>query len=532
MFIIITCVNYLKGGNQVTYIINDKKSFYDLCDTLSGKVSFNEKLNRAVSDNDEFIIDLKEPVALETPIIIKKPIHMKGNGVTLNGKTESAFVINSGNVVIHGFIIDKIVRSVIIDALDQKIENILLSDITINDPGYGMGFNIGSSESYGKIINTTIENCTVNSGYDEADSLKTGIFDGAMGFNISAACPAIEREDDIIGAEVDGLYIRNCKVLGPRRYGINLLVGTSIPQPGTDFLSQKSRIIDCAVRNVKVLDCEFDYCREMAVTLSCSCINNYGSVLEYLEIARCRAVYGISGIGFSGAGPFIPTSVARNMGMRHGSMHDNELIMMDLPVNEPSCGIALVAARCEGFAGIEVYDCFVEDVDIYNNTIINADMAFMIACANSMGDEAVSLSDNHISDIRIYNNHIKDARTVFTFMAAYAEGRRFDWNWGWRKNDYRFAELSKDHAPTIKFFGNSISGLDCHDNDINGCANEIVAVAALGRGHALMKDNRICDGISYHDNRFERSEGHINIRGAYYSDWVQDLGGNIVEIKK
>ncbi len=516
----------------MAFIIRDEKSFYDLCDVLACRKSDNWELMQAIDHGDSIELSENHSFILKEPIVIRRSISLLGHGCTLKGDVSEAIIIHSGNVSVEGLVIDKIARSVLVDGLDQEIENIRIANVLINDPGFGVGINIGSSENHGTIRNLCIEDCVINSGYSEEDSLKTGIFDGAMGFNISAACPSSDRQEDLIGALVDGLTIRNCRVLGPRRYGINMLVGITIPQPGTDFMDMKAKIVDCAIRNVRVLDCEFDYCREMGVSLSCGCMNNYGSLLENLEIAGCRVVYGIAGVGFSGAGPIIPTSVSRNMGMRHGSIHDNELIMMDLPVNEPSCTISLCCARSEGFAGVEVYDCFVEDVDIYNNTVINGDMAIQITAANSMGDEAISLSNNHISDVRIFNNHFKDVKTAFTFMAAYAEGRRFDWNWGWRKQDYRFAELSKDHKPTIRFYENFISKIDCHDNDIDGCANEIVAVAALGRGHALMKDNRITDEIYYYNNHFNRSEGHVNVAGAYYSDWVKDEGGNKVCLKE
>ena len=514
----------------MSFIISDRESLRDLCLVLAGEACDNNALVQAAEAGEEILFAENGAFVLDKPVNIRRPVKIRGNHACLSGDVPYGIGIYCSDVEVSDLVIDKVVKGVMIDAEDHTAENITLKDLIINDPGYGVGINIGSTKSHGFIHNVLVEGCVINSGYDEDASEKMGFHDGAMGFNIAAACPDSSTDEDVVGAVIDGLIIQNCRVLGARRYGINMLVGISIPQPGTDFMNMKAKIVDCVIRNMKVLNSEFDYCREMAITLSGGCMNNYGSLLENLEIGGCRVVYGICGMGFSGAGPIIPTSVSRNMGMRHGTIHDNTLIMMDLPVNEPSAAINLTTARSEGFAGVEVYDCFVEDVDIYRNTVIGADQAIQVVCANSMGDTAVALSNNRISDVRIYENHIKDSRTAFVFMAAYAEGRRFDWNWGWRKQDYTFAELSKTHEPTICFYDNVIRNVDCHDNDINGCANEIVCVAGLGRGHARFKNNKITENFRYYDNHFERSEGHVNIAGTYYSDWVRDEGGNEVHI--
>ncbi|MCI8714096.1 MAG: hypothetical protein HFH23_18070 [Ruminococcus sp.] len=511
------------------YYIKNSEELNQFISVLSGGEKVTDGKS-CLAEGETVELDGTKTYELTRCLSVNRPITIKGNGAVLVGDISEAISVSSGGVKVDGLTLDGFAKAVNVDALDTVAEHIELSHLTINDPGYGVCVNIASTENGGTIRDLYIHDCVMNSGYDRSATEEGRGGDGATGFIISAAGPAGTRQEDIVDTQVDGLIIERCRVLGGRRYGINMLAGVILPVEGMDYWSQKARVVNAAIRNVKVLDSEFDYCWEMGISLSCGCIMNYGSVLENLEVARCKVVHGIAGIGYSAAGPVVPTSIAKGMGVRHGSIHDNYVKEMDIPVNEPNFGITLWGGRAEGIGGVEVYDCFVEDVDIYNNTIEGSGNAVALVAANALSDEVLEISGNYLKNIRIRNNTIRDCETAFLFTAAFSEGRRFDWNWGWRVEDQYFAPLLENHhTQTGRFLGNYLEDISCTANNVTGCRLELQATSARGQGHAFMKDNKVIKQIVYKDNRFERSEGHRLVKDVNVWDWVQDDGGNEVD---
>lgn len=463
---------------------------------------------------------------LDRPLVITKPVSIDGCGARFSGTTPSGIMVYSGDVVLKNFTMDGFAISISVDAKGRTISNIRISHVDVNDPGYGMVFNVGSTENDSRIEDIHFEDCTIRSAYDEKTFMENGMFDGATAFMLAAASPSAARQEDICRCSIDGLYIERCCAYGGRRYGVNMLAGIILPAEGYDFASQKAKVVDCTIRNVKILDCVFDYCREMAITLSCGTLMNYGSLFENLEVARCRVVFGICGIGYSAAGPIIPTSVARGMGVRNGSIHDNTLIQMELPVNEPNMAMGLCGGRAEGFGGVECYESFVENISFYNNTVENTMIGFFMTAANALTDEKCCLAGNYLKNVDVYNNTFRNCEKVFFLTAAYGEARRFDYDWGWYHKDQPWAPLLEDnHEQTIEYTGNYIENVDIHDNYACGCRYEIEATGASSRGHAVVKDNRLIN-IRYRNNKFDRSEGHVIVMPVYAHDWVTDAGGN------
>ncbi len=522
-------------------VFYDLKSIIYIIDTCSGKnkVSKERKVNLLkIFDGDTLLqmadqgqltgtIELEErEYVLDRTLILREPVVIEGNGASFSGKASNAMLIHSGEVVLKNFTLNNFPNSISVDAKGKTISNIVISHVNANDPGFGMVFNIGSTENDSLIRDIHFEDCVIRSAYKEDSFLEKGMFDGATAFMIAAASPTSDRLEDVCRCGIDGLYIERCEAYGGRRYGINALAGIILPQEGYDFYDQKAKVVDCYIRNVKVLDCVFNYCREMGISFSCGTLMNYGSYFENLEVARCTVYYGISAIGYSAAGPVVPTSVARNMGVRHGTIHDNHVIEMDLPVNEPNLALGLTGGRAEGIKGVECYDCYVEDIQFYNNTVENAMVGFAIGAANTMTDEKCWLARNYIRDVEVYNNTFLNCQKVFFITAAYGEGRRLDYDWGWCHRDHQWAPLLEDNREqTVEFTGNYVENVNIHDNYAKGCRYEIEATGVTSRGHAVAKDNKLIN-IRYHGNKFDRSEGHVIVTPVRADDWVTDAGGN------
>lgn len=476
-------------------------------------------------------IELEEKeYVLDSPLMINNPVIIEGNGASFSGKASAGILIHSGDVVLKNFSLNNFANSISVDAKGKTISHIMISHVNANDPGFGMVFNIGSTENDSLIQDIHFEDCVIQSEYNEEVFAKKDMFDGATAFMIAAASPKGDRVADICRCGIDGLYIERCEAYGGRRYGINALAGIILPQEGYDFYDQKAKVVDCFIRNVKVLDCTLNYCREMGISFSCGTLMNYGSIFENLEVARCTVYYGISAIGYSAAGPVVPTSVARSMGVRHGSIHDNHVIEMDLPVNEPNVALGLTGGRAEGIKGVECYDCFVEDIQFYNNTVENAMIGFGLSAANALTDEKCWFEGNYLKDIEVYNNTFLNCQKVFFITAVYGEARRLDYDWGWYHKDQQWAPLLEDNREqTVEYSGNFIENVNIHNNYARGCRYEIEATGATSRGHAVVKDNKLIN-IQYHNNKFERSEGHVIVMPVRAEDWVTDAGGNETEI--
>lgn len=492
------------------------------------KVSDSQVLYRMVEENTLFgQIELdNSEFYFDRPLLLKQPVNIEGNGALITGPSAAGIIVASGDVTLNNIRFSDMPNAITVDARGKTISNIFISHIYVRDPGYGMVFNIGSTENDSRIENLHFEDCEIRSTYDEKAFLEKGMLDGATAFMIAAASPTAARREDICRCSIDGLFIERCSAYGGRRYGINMLAGIILPTEGYDFASQKASVIDCTIKNVKILDCILDYCREMAITLSCGTLRNFGSLFENLEVARCKVVFGICGIGYSAAGPIIPTSVSRNMGVRHGSIHDNYLIEMDLPVNEPNMALGLCGGRAEGFKGVECYDCFVEDIQFYGNTVENAMIGFFMTAANTLTDEFCILKGNYLKDIDVWDNTFINCEKAFFLTGAYGEGRRFDYDWGWYHKDQNWAPLAEsDTESSVEFIGNYIANTRIHDNTIKGCRYEIEATGVSSRGHALVKDNKLIN-IEYRNNVFTRSEGHKIVMPVYSHDWVKDAGGN------
>ena len=517
----------------MSYIIRDNEMLAELAALLTGNPGPHAAEFGAALAGGEIELAPGAEFSLDIPLVLGMPLRIKGNGAVLSGKAPCAVMICSGNTEVSELTLNGYGCAVNIDAMGGTADGISLRNLTINDPGYGVCINIGSSKSNSSLRNILISGCTLNSGYSREFAEESGIRDGAMGFNIAAACPQSALTEDLENAEIDGLVIDDCHILGARRFGINMLVGVEVPSESSDYLNQQSVLRNNAIRNVKILRCEFDWCFEGGISLMCGCIKNYGSICENLEVAYCRIVSGLLAVAISGAGPVVPTSVSRSMGVRHCSIHDNDCRAMDMDIGEPNYGIVIQSARAEGYAGIEVYDCFVEDVDIVNNTVTGNAFGIGLVAANALTDERICLSGNYVRNIRITGNKLSDVETAFQFYAAYAEGRRFDWNWGWRKVDQNWAPLLSDHTvSTAVYKDNFISDIVCRDNLIDGCRYEVCAAGACGKGHALMTGNRISDEIIFENNTFTRSENHIRVMDSDICDWVSADGNSVSAVFK
>ena len=143
---------------------------------------------RALHDPSVTEIDLagNAKIELKEPIELDRPVTIRGNGGMIYGNVPHAVRITGSEITIEDLVMNEFGRAVMIDAEDHTAENIILRKLMINDPGYGVGISIGSSESNGQIKNVTISGCTFNSGYSDETADKLGFTDGSNAIYVSA----------------------------------------------------------------------------------------------------------------------------------------------------------------------------------------------------------------------------------------------------------------------------------------------------------------------------------------------------------
>lgn len=98
---------------------------------------------------------------LDRPLVITKPVCIDGCGAHFSGTTPSGIMVYSGDVVLKNFTMDGFAISISVDAKGRTISNIRISHVDVNDPGYGMVFNVGSTESDSRIEDIHFEDCTI-----------------------------------------------------------------------------------------------------------------------------------------------------------------------------------------------------------------------------------------------------------------------------------------------------------------------------------------------------------------------------------
>ncbi len=494
-----------------------------LADYTAGNANQSE-----LSPAERELIEALEAGSLELPqgeytltktINIQKPCVFGGNGATLRGAdTPTGIYIMSSGVTVRDLVMEGFKIAVDIDPQGQVLENVLIDNIQISLEDYGV--MVGSSFSNGVARHIHIQNCVVtgSDGWVE-DELAL-----SLAFNACAAKGRDISTDAIHNCLLEDVWFENNSVLGGIRVGFNL----SGAYPSQAF--KKHLDNPCCGNVMKGIHYIGNYVQESwdgAINVMCSAICNKDSILDGFEMAHNKLGFGITSLYFfanEGGRGYSSGGIIRNAVIR-----DNTLTRVIQDVGEPTRGLFIAAARTDYYPNTVIKGALMENVEICGNTLDGAGIVLCGAYALLDG-EGGACEDNLLRNVSIHDNTIRNADYAFIFEAAQLEGRRYDWNFGYPRHEKKWADpIEDDSVVTTRLINNRIEDVLCENNTIEGFRYRVLASGADIRGHGAAQGNQVCKNIVMRNNHFGVGENHVRVADYIGEDFCQDLGGNKVD---
>ncbi len=449
---------------------------------------------------------------------INFPMTLTGNDATIRGSMSgiSAIMISASNTTIKNLSLNGFMYGVEIDALGQCVEHILVDNVTMY-----AGLNtvdIGSSLSNSILRDIRVTNCKAIVDFEEWQDYEYP----AMSVCFNVCCSRHKGGDNIDNCLLEDVVVENCIKKGQTRSGI--IVGAAMPA-GPNLMIQDLSYSNLVVRDIHIINNVMEFCWDTALTVVGGFINTGAVFVEDVEFIGNTCYYGICGMTVCGG--------AHHFGNSGGSiiqnvkMNNNILEKAIDDVGETTRAIVINASRGDYYAGITSSNYLVKNIEIANNTINGAGIA--LVGSFTFLDGPSWHYNNIVSDVFIHNNKINDAEIAFSFNGAEAEGRQYDWNFGYPRHCKKWTdEVDDDSVVTAVFKGNEVKNITCVDNTISGFRYRVFASGAWGLGHASFEDNKVTENLVFERNNFELGENRINVKDVISVDYIKDLGGNKV----
>lgn len=457
------------------------------------------------------VLEKRKVYELPETIELSKPVHIDGQGATLNIASMVGIHILSSDIRIENLTIRGAQVSIYIENTSGILENINVENCKFQKYHLA-GIMGGATESNCLCKNITIKNCEFRSAFETK-------LEGNCNDILFAAAIA---GNNVENGTLDGLNIQNCKLYGQSICNIFILPGISLNQ------SVDISFTDCVIRNILIDGCIITGANDTSIAIQANLINNIRCGAENVVVTNCTTDVGITGISASSGSPL--------KGDCHGSYFKgfqcigNTIFGSDR-VGEEMSAINISAGEIDYYSDARCYDSYICDVEIRDNYIHDCDRGVNIHAAYSIIDaeELGHLEGNYVENVVIEDNRLKDVDTCFMLLGAWIDGRRLDWHLGNKKKTQFWLPRFEDHSKTTFVVkDNYVRNLRCENNMCDGYKVCVLASGTFARGNSVMIGNRIDENIIFQKNTFINGEDHIKVADAILEDWVRDGGGNKV----
>ncbi len=484
------------------------------------KLSLAELIAAGSGDQgNSAIIELQKDAVYEISeaVQISHRISIRGNGAQIRVNGLSGFVIKSSDVTLENLTLSGGVILIDIDSDGSLVENISIKQCVLKDY-YLTGLRTGSSKSNGVCRNISVVDCSfaARENINEQDEKQVVALDMLL-------LAAHGETDDISHAKLDNVLVERCNLQGPSICNLMLVPGLALNQDRTPQFNR------CSISNILIRNCNLTGSDDTVLAAQANYINNNDCYFENLEAVNNTCEFGLTGLSASGGSPMLGD--CDGIYIKNIKFNDNVLC------GKPDVGETRTAIIVSG-GGINYYSCschnsYVKNMEIQRNSIRNCENGIFLVGGSSMVDSDApnELCGNYIEDVVVRNNKLFDVQNCFSFYGARLEGRRFDWNWG-KHHTTQFWQphVEDNRVVTTKTCNNHIRNLVCEENHCFGFSYLLHAIGASGRGHGIMENNSVVDGIVFRNNTFNGGENHIYVAHGVFEDWVRDNGGNVADL--
>lgn len=452
----------------------------------------------------------------EDYLYITDPLTIEGNGAVIEGTGNNRIKIASSDVTLRGIHFRGFGDCLEIDGMGGEIHQIHIENCIFSDYRHN-GILTGSSVSGSTIRTLEIGNCEF---HGPGASVSQGDVEGCFGIMLQVT--STESTDPVEDCAVEDVFIHHCMIDNCNRMAI-YMTGNCTAHLSLENLYGYGETGRLRMKNVEIADCEIRDCWDASINLLTGMIKQRETLFENITIRRNKVEQGIWGVYITAAEPFI--GHGDTIHVRNVLVEDNEFYERKGGPGEASYGVAVMAGRADYFPGITCDHCLTEQIVIRNNTIRDVTTGVIVAAADSLIDGAgVSVSDCTVRDVVIEYNQIMNVENVFILTAAWMEGRLFDYQIGVpAKNKVWGEHITNHETVTVNCENNVATDITIRNNVIDGYRYKYVIGAALARGHARIKNNRL-ENLTLENNLFQNGEAHIRIQSVIVDDWVKDEG--------
>ena len=455
---------------------------------------------------------------IEETLVFPGNISVYGNNARIRCHGDPGLLITGSGVLVKDLTLLAEKTAVRIDSMGTAAEDISFENCRIL--GYAVcGLWAGSSSDYGTCSNLSLQNCEFQSADRPEDAEKH--FPTAQDIILCAA----SAETDVRNAELNRVNISGCRIMGASVCNIFMVPGICAKNgKAPDFNN-------CSISDVRIENCILHGSFDTALAAQANYINNNNCRTENVTVKNNDIEVGITGISATAGSPM--QGECRDIVFRNFICEGNSVTGRP-GAGEPQTAVCADGGLINYYSDVQCSGSRVENVYICGNTVRNVEKGIMLRGAFAMidADKEGVLKGNCVENIVISRNELRDVDVCFLFYGAYLEGRRFDWKWGRNHTEQKWLEHPADNSiPTMSAEGNYIRNLCCEKNHCRGFRYLLKAAGAAGRGHGCAKDNRMADGIIFQNNTAELGENHIHVADCILEDWVNDMGGNCVDMK-
>ncbi len=450
------------------------------------------------------------------------PITIVGDNATVTGTNDNIYLANitANNTTISGLKLVDFQLGIAIDGSGKHVDNVSVNNVHMTG---GMCLvDVGSTASNSTLSNVHIDNCTVlldgDAWGDDTLALTR------ISYNICCARHPGGGQN-IDNCLLENVYVNNCSKLGESRCALNYIA--CMPTK-LDYSRFDTSFSNLTTRNLNFTNNNIELCWDGGINVVGSFCNTTGSVLlDGVNIVGNTVTHGIAGVYmFSGEPMF---GACNNTVVSNVVIKDNTFTKGVADVGEPMRGIWLSGVRGDFFPGISLDNNIIEGVEITDNKLDGS--GIVICGAYTLLDGQSVLSNNAVKNVNIHNNYISNADVAFQFDGVQLEGRLYDWNFGFPRHDKAWGEaITDDSIVTAVATNNCVENIICTNNTIEGYRYRVVASGANAHGHGQICGNKVCGNIVFENNAFGVGENHLHVADVIADDFVVDNGGNKVSM--
>ncbi len=458
------------------------------------------------------------------------PLTITGDEATIVGNGLELFAVNisASNAVVRNIQLEQCKFGIEVDALGGCVENVTIADVVMN--GGSALVEVGSSVSNSTLRNIHIERCCANVMTSEWE--ENPLDNVSLPYYIAGA--RYKQGSMLTNCVLEDIYMDNCQKLGFS--GVAVSVATGIAAY-VKFANMQASYSDIVVRNVNITNNHFDTCWDALVSIIAQFLNSSNCSIEGINISGNYGEHGIASLYMFAGRPMLGGCDGAKVS--DVVIDNNHFVRSVSDVGEPVRGIWISSSRGDalfGAAPVEILSqpiCnnSVSNVEISNNKLEGAGIT--LTGTYALGDNGVVLKNNKVDSVDIHHNTILAAEIAFIIDGAQAEGRLYDWDFGYPKHDKQWGEQIDDHSVvTYTMTDNRVENITVTNNTIEGYRYRVVASGFNGHGHGVVTNNKVCGNIVFENNSFGVGENHIHVADFVADDFVRDGGGNKVDIDK